>query len=254
MDLGTVTSFRPARTRADLRLGPGEALVAGGTWLFSEPQPHLSGLVDLTTLGWEPVEELADGTLRIAATCTIEQLVAAPWGPLSALARQAADGLLMSFKVQRLATVGGNVCLALPAGAMTSLLAGLGATALVWTPAGSSRTEPVASLVRDVGVTSLMPGEVVRAFDVPPAALVEPAAFRRTSLAPLGRSAAVVVGSGARVTVTAATTRPVVLDAHDLDAGLAAVDCWYDDAHGAADWRAAVTGLLARQVADELLA
>jgi len=254
MDLGTVSSFRPARTRDDLTLSGGEVVVAGGTWLFSEPQPGVSGLVDLTTLGWEPVETLPDGTLRIAATCTVEQLVAAPWDGLADLARQAADGLLMSFKVQRLATVGGNVCLALPAGAMTSLLAGLGAEAVVWTPDGGERREPVATLVRDVGVTSLAAGEVVRAFDVPPAARLRRAAFRRTSLTTLGRSAAVVVGSGRTVTVTASTTRPVVLDAADLDAGLAAVDCWYDDAHGAADWRAAVTGLLAHDVAQELTA
>jgi CO/xanthine dehydrogenase FAD-binding subunit len=253
MDLGTVTSYRRARSRDDLALSGGEVVVAGGTWLFSEPQPAVTGLVDLTTLGWPAIEELADGTLRIAATCTIEELVAAPWGPLAELAREAADGLLMSFKVQRLATVGGNVCLALPAGAMTSLLAGLGASAVLWSPSGD-RVEPVASFVRDVGVTTLGPGELVRAFDVPPAALVERAAFRRTSLTARGRSAAVVVGSGSRVTVTASTTRPVVLDAHDLDAGLGAIDCWYDDAHGAADWRAAVTGLLAHEVAAELLA
>jgi CO/xanthine dehydrogenase FAD-binding subunit len=249
MDLGTVTSFRAARSRDDLTLAGGEVVVGGGTWLFSEPQPGVSGLVDLTTLGWSPWTVQADGTLSIAATCTIAELVLAPWGPLAEVARQAADALLMSFKVQRLATVGGNVCLALPAGAMTSLLAGLGAEAVVWTPGGGSRREPVETLVRDIGVTSLEPGEVVRSFEVPPAALVEPAALRRTSLTTLGRSAAVVVGSGRRIVVTAATTRPVVLEVATLDEGLAAVDCWYDDAHGAADWRAAVTGLLAREVA-----
>lgn len=252
MDLGTVRSFRPARSRRDLALAPGEAVVAGGTWLFSEPQPALSGLVDLTTLGWEPCALLPDGTLSIAATCTIEQLQDAPWGGLARLAREAADGLLMSFKVQRTATVGGNLCLGLPAGAMTSLLAGLGAQAVVWTPDGGERREPVASFVRDVRVTSLTPGEVLRAVEVPAAALTAPAALRRTSLTTLGRSAAMVIGSGDRVTVTASTRRPVVLDAADLDAGLAAIDCWYDDAHGAPDWRAAVTRLMAREVAEEL--
>lgn len=252
MDLGTVTSFRAARSRDDLALAGGEVVVGGGTWLFSEPQPDVTGLVDLTTLGWSPWSVLPDGTLSIAATCTIADLVHAPWGPLAEVARQAADALLMSFKVQRLATVGGNVCLALPAGAMTSLLAGLGAEAVVWTPSGGSRREPVATFVRDVGVTSLAPGEVVRSFEVPPVALVEPAALRRTSLTALGRSAAVVVGSGRRIVVTAATTRPVVLDRATFEEGLAAVDCWYDDAHGAADWRTAVTGLLAREVAELL--
>ncbi|MBC9734985.1 FAD binding domain-containing protein [Nocardioides marmotae] len=253
MDLPGVTSFRRPIGRADLRLAPGETLLAGGTWLFSEPQPGTTGLVDLTTLGWPAVELLGDGALRIGATCTIAELVASPLlGPLGPLARSAADAFLLSFKVQHAATVGGNIALALPAGAMTSLTAGLGGIALVWTPDGGERREPVAELVRGVGATSLAPGEVIRAVDVPPSALAARAAFRRMSLAPHGRSSAVVVGVGDRVTVTAATTRPVVLDADRLEEGLAAVDCWYDDPHGAPDWRAAVTATLAREVVREL--
>lgn len=249
MDLSCVTSFRPARDRADLRLQPGETLLGGGTWLFSEPQPGTTGLVDLTTLGWEPVE-LLDGRLRLAATCTIEQALAAPWGLATGLARQCADALLMSWKVQRTATVGGNLCLALPAAAMVSLLGGLGAEAVVWTAEGGERREPVTSLVRGVQLTSLHPGEVLRAVEValPASAPV----FRRTSLAPMGRSATVVVGTREAITVTAATTRPVVLDPVSPDAGLAAVTCWYDDPHGPADWREAVTTRFVHEVAAEL--
>ncbi|MDN4172395.1 FAD binding domain-containing protein [Nocardioides sp. SOB77] len=253
MDLNTVTSFRRPTAREDLRLGAGETLLAGGTWLFSEPQPGTTGLVDLTTLGWPAVELLEDGTLRIGATCTVAELVGSPLvDPLAPLVRSAADALLMSFKIQHAATVGGNIALALPAGAMTSLTAGLGGVAVVWTPDGGERREPVAELVRGVGTTSLAAGEVLRAVDVPPAALAVRTAFRRMSLTPHGRSASVVVGAGDRITVTAATTRPVVLDAGRLEEGLAAVDCWYDDPHGAPDWRAAVTATLAREVVREL--
>ena len=39
-------------------------------------------------------------------------------GTAADLARRCAEALLMSFKVQHVATVGGNLCLALPAGAM----------------------------------------------------------------------------------------------------------------------------------------
>lgn len=253
MDLPTVQSFRAARARADLALAPGEALLGGGTWLFSEPQPRVTGLVDLTTLGWPPHEELPDGSLRLAATCTIERLQQAPWGDLAALARDAAEGLLMSFKVQRFATVGGNLCLGLPAGAMISLTAALGGEVVVWTPDGGERREPVTDFVHGVGTTSLAPGEVLRAVDIPAAALRARTAFRRMSLTPRGRSASVVIGCGRRVTVTAATTRPVVVELDDdLPARLDAVDCWYDDAHGAADWRAAVTRRLVADVAREL--
>lgn len=252
MDLVTVTSHRSARGRADLVLAPGEALLAGGTWLFSEPQPQVSGLVDLTTLGWPDFEELP-GVLRIGATCTIERALAGPWGEAAGLVRAAADSFLMSFKVQHVATVGGNLCLALPAAAMVSLTAALGATVLIWTPDGGERHQPVVDFVTGAGTTTLAPGEVVRAIDVPTAALSLPSAFRRTSLTPLGRASAVVVGCGHQITVSASTSRPVVLDADDLDAGLAAIACWYDDPHGPADWRAHVTGVLAREVRAELI-
>ena len=79
MDLTSLDRIRTPRTRADLVLGPGSAPLAGGTWLFSEPQPHLSELVDLTGLGWPPFE-VGDG-LTIAATCTLRQLADLPAVP-----------------------------------------------------------------------------------------------------------------------------------------------------------------------------
>jgi CO/xanthine dehydrogenase FAD-binding subunit len=251
MDLVTVTGLRRASGRDDLVLAPGEALLAGGTWLFSEPQPAVSGLVDLTTLAWPDWEELP-GVLRIGATCTIERALAAPWGAAAGLVRACADSFLMSVKVQHVATVGGNLALALPAGAMVSLTAGLGGSVVIWTPDGGERHQPVTEFVTGAGTTTLAPGEVIRAVDVPTSALALPTAFRRTALTTLGRAAAVVVGCGRTVTVTAATARPVVLDVDDLDAGLAAIDCWYDDPHGAPDWREHVTGVLAREVRAEL--
>jgi len=251
MDLVTITSHRAARGRDDLVLAPGETLLAGGTWLFSEPQPEVSGLVDLTTLGWPDWESLP-GVLRLGATCTVSRVLDAPWGPAAELVRAAADSFLMSWKVQHVATVGGNLCLALPAGAMVSLGAALGAAVVIWTPDGGERVEPVVDFVTGAGTTTLAPGEVVRAIDVPTAALALPSAFRRASLTPLGRASAVVIGCGSRVTVSASTTRPVVLSLADLDAGLAAIDCWYDDPHGPADWREHVTGVMAREVRAEL--
>ena len=170
MDLVTVTSHRAARGREDLALAPGETLLAGGTWLFSEPQPEVSGLVDLTTLGWPDWESLP-GVLRIGATCTVSRVLDAPWGPAAGLVRPCADSFLMSWKVQHVATVGGNLCLALPAGAMISLTAALDATVVIWTPDGGERREPVVDFVTGAGTTTLAPGEVLRAIDVPTAAL-----------------------------------------------------------------------------------
>lgn len=265
MDLHTVGSLRAARTRDDLRLAPGEAVLGGGSWLFSEPQPAVSGLVDLTTMGWEPWTIHAGG-LSVSATCTIAQLLEPPapadW-TAAPLFRQCAEAFLMSFKIWNTATVGGNLCLALPAGAMISLATGLDAEAVIWTPDGGERREPVASFVRGVQSTSLRGGEVLRSIEFPLEALQGRAAFRTMALTPLGRSSAVVtarLGSDGRTTLglTAATTRPHVFhfgqpptdDA--VQRALATVDDWYDDAHGAPDWRAAVSLGLAYDVCEEL--
>lgn len=262
MDLDTVTSLRPARGREDLRLAPGEAVLAGGTWLFSEQQDHLTGLVDLLTLGWEPWTATAAG-IEIAATCTIAQLLdlTDDRGARPDLFRRCAEAFLMSSKVWRTATVGGNVCLALPAGAMISLLSGLDAEAVVWTPDGGERTERVAELVTGVRSTTLAPGEVVRSFVVSHAALAAPSAFRRASLTALGRSAAVVVGRrdgpGLVLSVTASTDRPHVARFPHVPGRGEVVEAlrpvrWYDDPHGAPDWRKAVTTHLAVEVCQEL--
>jgi len=264
MDLAWVQTHRRATGRADLVLAPGERVLAGGTWLFSEAQPEVTGLVDLTAMGWAPWERLPEGGLRLSATCTVEQVQQAPW-PAPWLARQCADALLMSFKVQSAATVGGNLCLALPAGAMIALTAALAGEVLIWTPGGSERRTPVTAFVRDAGVVDLRPGEVLRAVDLPGPALRAPTAFRRASLTTYGRTAALVVGrreaDAVVLTVTGAVPRPVVLElpvAASEPAVRDAVDRaggevgWYTDAHGAPDWRAAQTGLLAAEVHAEL--
>lgn len=260
MDLIEVERMRVATTRADLALGPGEAVLGGGTWLFSEPQPGLRGLVDLAGLGWEPVTELPGGGLSIAATCTLAQLREADFrfGAAAGLIVPLVEALLGSWKIHRVATVGGNICTALPAGPMTSLASGLGATALIWTADGGERRMPVAELVAGVRTTALAPGEVLRAVEFP--APPSWASHRRASLSPLGRSAALVVArvdsGGFTLTVTASTPAPRVFafdavpSAADLAAAVETCD-WYDDAHGAPDWRRATTLRFAEQLRAE---
>ena len=57
MNLNTITEvrrFAGAEPR-DVEWRDGDSWLAGGTWLFSEPQPHLRRLLDLTAVGWEPL-------------------------------------------------------------------------------------------------------------------------------------------------------------------------------------------------------
>jgi CO/xanthine dehydrogenase FAD-binding subunit len=262
MDLIEVERMRVATTRDDLALAPGEVLLGGGTWLFSEPQPGVRGLVDLTAMGWDAVEPLPHGGVSVAATCTLAQLrdSADLFGTAAPLVPALVDALLGSWKIHRVATVGGNICLALPAGPMTSLAVGLGATAVVWMPDGGQRDLPVADLVTGVRETSLAPGEVLRSVGFPPPPAW--AAHRRVSLAPLGRSAALLVArtggdGGFTLTVTASTpsprvfTFPTIPTREVLAADVDTIPDWYDDAHGAADWRRAMTLRLAEELRTE---
>ena len=263
MDLVTVRTVRTPSHRDDLSLLPGERPLAGGTWLFSEEQPGLTGLVDLTTLGW-PDTERSPGTVTIAATCTIATLLRYDPDPRWTawpLVDRCANALLASFKVWNSATIGGNVAVGLPAGAMTALLVTLDATAVVWPAGGGERRVPVADLVLGVRTLDLGPGEVIRAFEVPEAALTATTGYRRVSLSPHGRSGSLVTArwsdDGFVLVVTAATPRPLVLrfdrvpTAGALGAALAAHRDWYDDPHGSPAWRRAVSTRFALELRDE---
>ena len=269
MDLNTVTSI--ARPRAREELGPfrsGDAWLAGGTWLFSEPQPAISRLVDLAGLGWRPLRA-HEGGLTISATCTIAELYAfepPPSWAAASLFAECCRAFLASFKIWGMATVGGNLCMALPAGPMISLCAALHGVCKIWTPQGGTREMRVADFITGALSNGLHPGELLRSIDLPVEALRRRAAFRRASLTPLGRSGALLIGTLARdggfqLTVTAATRRPVLLDfkrlptrvelARRLDEAIPAA-LYYDDIHGRPDWRAHMTRLLAQEIIEEL--
>lgn len=270
MDITTITSFRAARTRADLALAPGEVVIAGGTWLMSEPQPDTTGFVDLTTMGWAEIE-VDEAGLRIGATCTIARLVAwaegrAPdlpavpqdWRAVEMIP-DAAHALLASFKIWNTATVGGNLCRTFAAGAMISLAVALDGVAVVWTPDGGERRLPVAALPTGNGTNVLAADEVLRAIEIPANALRAHAVLRKIALAELGRSGAVVTGrvdlDGATTfAITAATAVPTVFrfehvpDAASLAASVSGAGGYYTDALGAADWRRAVSVELAERI------
>lgn len=269
MDLHTIETFIRLRSRADLPdWREGDAWLAGGTWLYSEPQPGLRRLIDLTSLGWTPHEVMRDG-LVLSATCTLAALdrlelpgawIAAP------LVGQCCRALLGSFKVWNGATVGGNLCLALPAGAIIALAAALEGECLLWAPDGRERRLPVTEFVRGPQRNALAPGEILRSLTLPASALSRRTAFRRVSLSPHGRSGALLIGTRDAdgrftLTVTAAVVRPLRFafrDLPDRDGLLREIEAgipdalYYDDVHGRPDWRRHMTRLLAEEIRDEL--
>lgn len=265
MDINTVTelirnpSDRPGQDWRD-----GDAWLAGGTWLFSDEQPHLRRLVDLAALGWDTLTAGPEG-LRIGATCTIRELYAfaapADWtvGPLL---RTSCEAFLASFKIWNSATVGGNIVMSLPAGPMITMTVALEATYIVWAPDGTERTVDAVDFVTANNRNVLAPGEILRRIDIPITALRKNYTHRRFTLTKMGRSTLFMIATQTPgrddllLTITAGTTHPVRLafdampDAEDLRAAVDAIpaDSWFDDPNGTPDHRQH----LARHFADDI--
>ncbi|MDN5004559.1 FAD binding domain-containing protein [Bradyrhizobium sp. GCM10027634] len=270
MDLNTITAVSHPQTRSELPVWtPGDAWLAGGTWLFSEPQVHLTRLIDLTDLKWPALTIMPDH-LSIAATCTISQLDAFTCPPdwlAAPLIGQCCRAFLASFKIWKTATVGGNLCMSLPAGPMISLTSALDGVCTIWKAGGGEQRIPVAEFVTGNQRNRLSPGDLLRQIDIPLAALKRRSALRQISLAPVGRSAALVIGSldangKLTLTVTASTVRPIQLslakppDASALRDTIAQQitdDLYHTDIHGKPLWRKHMTLRLAEEIRSELL-
>jgi CO/xanthine dehydrogenase FAD-binding subunit len=270
MDLNTITEVAQPRQRGELPAWrDGDAWLGGGTWLFSEPQLKVRRLIDVAALSWEPIHVTPNG-LEIAATCTIAQFNAAAL-PVEWIAAPLVDrccrSFLASFKIWNTATVGGNICMSLPAGPMISFTSALDGVCTIWAADGSERRIAVADFVIGPQQNGLKPGELLRRIDIPASALIRHAAFRQISLARVGRSGALLIGTldpptGEFVlTVTASTPRPIKFSfnalpsAADLRARIEREippSGYYDDIHGLPAWRRHMTLHFAQEIRDEL--
>ncbi|MGY3606785.1 MULTISPECIES: FAD binding domain-containing protein [unclassified Bradyrhizobium] len=269
MDLNTITEVAHPKSRAQLPVWTaGDAWLAGGTWLFSEPQAHLRRLIDLTDLKW-PALTIGNSDFTIAATCTVAQLdgFAGPPDWIAApLINQCCRSFLASFKIWKTATVGGNICMSLPAGPMISLTSALDGIATIWQPDGGERKLPITDLVTGSQQNLLRPGDLLRQIDIPLAALRRRSAFRQISLTPVGRSAALLIGSidsedGFALTVTASTIRPIKLpfvtipeqeELRETILQRIPDNLYHTDIHGKPIWRKHMTLRLAEEIRAEL--
>jgi CO/xanthine dehydrogenase FAD-binding subunit len=269
MDLNTIREVARPRARSELPIwAAGDAWLAGGTWLFSEPQVHLYRLIDLTDLRWPALTIDAHG-LSIAATCTIAELDALACPPewlAAPLFNQCCRAFLASFKIWKTATIGGNLCMSLPAGPMISLASALDGVCTIWQANGGQRKVAAAEFITGNHSNVLNRGELLRQIDIPLAALKRRSAFRQISLTPIGRSAALLIGTidgdGAfALTVTASTKRPVKLvfakppKAIELREAIAQSipdPLYHDDIHGKPFWRKHMTLRLAQEILEEI--
>lgn len=105
----------------------------------STPQIATDTLIDLWSLRW-PALQVSDDGLDIAATCTIAELYA--------------RAFLASFKIWNAATVGGNICMSLPAGPMVTLATALEGRYSLW---------PRDAVPREVAAIDFVTGNCSRA-------------------------------------------------------------------------------------------
>ncbi len=254
MDINTITEVvRQPLDPPGAQWRAGDAFLAGGTWLFSDQQPELRRLIDLVPLGWDAITA-SDAGLEIGAMCTIRDLYAfsapADWTAAGLIAA-GCEAFLASFKVWNAATVGGNICMSLPAGPMITLTVALEATYTLRARDGSERVVDAAGFVTGNHANILEPGEVLRKVDIPASALRKRHAHRRFTLTNLGRSTIFMIatqrpgGDDLLLTITAGTTHPVRLEfdsmpdadaltgrIHELPAAV-----WFDDPNGSPDHR-----------------
>jgi CO/xanthine dehydrogenase FAD-binding subunit len=274
MDLNTITEvLRPASADAVTKWENDFAWLAGGTWLFSEPQIHIHTLIDLETLKWSSLHVSKNG-LEIAATCKIVELdefvekAPSDW-TAAPLFRDCCRSFLASFKIWNEATVGGNICMSLPAGPMISLTAALEGICTLWPRSGKPHEIPVIEFVTGNHANVLAAGELLRSIYLPATALKKSFAFRRFSLTHLGRSEVLLIGTKCRdkgtflLTITAATLRPVQLQFKNIPTAeelKQAIDdavpfsLYLDDTHGSPPHRKHLTYYFAEQIREEFSA
>jgi CO/xanthine dehydrogenase FAD-binding subunit len=247
---------------------PGDAWLAGGTWLFSDRQPELRRLIDLAPLGWNTLSADEAG-LDIGAMCTIRDLYAftapADWRA-APLLRTSCEAFLASFKVWNSATVGGNVCMSLPAGPMITMSVAMDAVFHLWSASGHERVVEAADFVTGNHRNVLEPGELLRSIHLPAGALRKRHTHRRFTLTHLGRSTIFMVGTQTpgrddlSLVITAGTTHPVrlVFDALPTAEGLQRMidsisdDVWFDDPNGSPAHRRHLAKHYAEEIRTEL--
>lgn len=197
MDLHRVETYlRPTDVEQVRNWQPGWAWLAGGTWMFSESQPQVKTLVDMQGLAWSELDVTPEG-LTIGATCVMSRLLQFPypnhWTAVKLLQRAVHE--LASFKVQNMATVAGNLCLALPASTFAPVMVALGARYEILPLEGQPYW--VAALEFQTGAkqTLLKPGEVLRKIWIPQENLVRRVNYRRICVATAGIAVSIVVAA-----------------------------------------------------------
>lgn len=233
------------------------AWLAGGTWLFSEPQPHLKTLVDLYPFHWTEIE-CSKHWLKIGAMCTLEQMQKYPWtqnNPSMKVVGSAISTIAASFKVTHRATIGGNICLALAVGVIAPTMVLLDATYELWSADRPPRFVAAKDFQTGIRETALEPGEVLRRVLIPAQFLKWRTTVKNVSVAATDPSISLVcaafepTSSALRISLGACVAAPLILQFAQLPSpqqvtdALASID-WLNDIRASAGYRKQVTNVL----------
>ncbi len=266
MDLNTVQHYlRPDQFSQIQQWRQGYAYLAGGTWLFSQPQPLVHTLVDLEGLGWSGIEVTAR-SLKIGATCSLQTLRRHTWPQewrvLHSLG--AAITSLASFKVTHLATVGGNLCLALPYGILAPVMLVVEAEYVLADLNGIQRLISARSFQTGPQQTQLRVGEVMQQIHIPLSFLEWESRFDRIGITATDPALAMVVTACSpdqtcwRFGLNAGVSRPLLLqydcqpDPEAMLADLESLPHWLEDQRASARYRRHLTWIMMQRATQSL--
>jgi len=199
--------FKPTSVAEAIKLleqyGEKGWLLAGGTDLLVEKDPQVEVLIDITGLGLNYIKSDSQG-VRIGATTAFADIAASsilqksPYNILAQAARQ-----IGTPQTRNVATIGGNICHAVPSADSAPALLVLGATLSVACSPGE-RSMEIVDFFLDVRKDALGSRELLTEIQLP--ALP---AHTGTAFAKKGRVATAdlaVVNVAVRVTLTAGNT------------------------------------------------
>ncbi|MBV6624154.1 MAG: FAD binding domain-containing protein [Rivularia sp. (in: Bacteria)] len=287
MDLHNIDNYLiPTDINQVTNWGENWSWLAGGTWLFSEPQPDIKTLVDIQSLGWDEIKLVNSPNafcetglnsnlhyqgelLAIGATCPLIKLVEYDWLPeYTAVAgfRGAINALSASLKVVNIATVGGNICLGLSVGTIAPIMVALDASYEIWSRQGKSRIVAAKDFQIGFRKTLLQSEELLRRILIPVENMKWQVDYQRFGIAASDSALAIVCGAynsvakNLRLVIGASVAAPVLLQ-FDGDlaskqnlnyiASLKNID-FIEDARASAVYRREITQVLIKQCFEQL--
>ena len=178
-------------------------LIAGGTDLLVEKDPQVEVLIDIAGLGLDYVKSDSQG-VRIGATTTFANIAASPIlqkNPYNILVQAASQ--IGTPQIRNVATIGGNICHAVPSADSAPALLILGATLSISSKAGE-RSIKIADFFKDVRKDALEKGELLTEVQLPTFPARTGTAFLKKGRVAVADLA--VVNVAVRITLTADNT------------------------------------------------